>query len=106
MSKLPTQHPAPENIAASKGLRDFLASSNKVQEKLGDKYMAVNHMLMACFDQRCPLPRPPVTPMAATHMFCARSDIAKELNHYGLNKDNMEKYLKEVPPGTQTCSEA
>ena len=50
MNKLPSQTPAPENIAASKNLRDFLKRAKGIEEDMGDKFMAVDHMLISLFD--------------------------------------------------------
>jgi len=52
MAKLPTQSPAPENIAASKNLRDFLKRAKGVEDEQGDKFMAVDHMLISLFDEK------------------------------------------------------
>ena len=52
MTKLPTQTPAPDNIAASKQLRDLLKRAKKEQDSLDDKFMSVDHMLIALFEEK------------------------------------------------------
>lgn len=50
-AKLPKQTPAPENIMASKGFREFLKRAKAIQDQSGDKFMALDNLLMACFDE-------------------------------------------------------
>ena len=52
MGKLPTQSPAPENIAASKDLRNLLKRAKEVQDRMGDKFMAVDHLLISLCDEK------------------------------------------------------
>jgi ATP-dependent Clp protease ATP-binding subunit ClpB len=75
MGKLPTQTPAPENIAASKQLREFLKHAKEEQDGMGDKFMAVDHMFLALFRE---------------------SDLSKEFSHYNLRKDDVKKHLLEI----------
>jgi len=75
MGKLPTQTPAPENIAASKNLRELLKRAKKSQDDMGDKFMAVDHLIIALFGE---------------------SDVSKDLSHYGLKKDVVTSTLTEL----------
>lgn len=73
--KLPSQSPPPDDIGASSALMQCLRSAQDMQKKNGDSHLAVDHLLLALYNDK---------------------DVSNAFSENGLPKDKLEATLKTV----------
>src|SRR5690606_27062617 len=52
LAKLPTQEPAPDDVAPNKAMVNVLRGAEKIQKDQGDSMLAVDHLIIALTDDK------------------------------------------------------
>ncbi|KAI3629817.1 hypothetical protein MIR68_011252 [Amoeboaphelidium protococcarum] len=81
--KLPSQHPPPDNINFSHGMMSVLRKAETVKKDAGDALMAVDHLLVALYDDK---------------------QVAELLTEIGLKKDLVVNAIKSVKGNRRVSS--